>query len=88
MAAFLALIEIHLKPGALDPQGQAVGNGLRSLGHAGVRDVRVGKHIRLRLEASDAAAARTEVERMCAELLVNPVMETCAFQVRPDEGRA
>ena len=82
--AFVAAIEVHLKPGALDPQGQAVGNGLRALGHAGVRDVRVGKHVRVRLEASDEAAARADVERMCRELLVNPVMETYAFTLEED----
>ncbi len=81
MPAFLAAIEVHLKPGALDPQGQAVGKGLRALGHAGVTDVRVGKHLRVRLEAADAAAARAEVERMCRELLANPVMETFSFDV-------
>ena len=82
MAAFLADVEVHLKPAALDPQGQAVGDGLRSLGHAGVTDVRVGKHLRIRLEAEDAVAARAEVERMCRELLANPVMETFAFDLR------
>jgi len=79
--AFLAAIEVHLKPGALDPQGQAVGQGLRSLGHDGVTDVRVGKHLRVRLEAADLASARAEVERMCRELLANPVMESFAFDV-------
>lgn len=84
VAAFLAAIEVHLKPGALDPQGQAVSNGLRALGHTGVRDVRVGKHVRVWLDADDEAAARADVERMCKELLVNPVMETYAFTVEPD----
>lgn len=81
MPRFVAAVEIHLKPGALDPQGQAVGDGLRQLGHAGVREVRVGKHVRLQLEATDLAAARLEVERMCAELLANPVMETYQIAV-------
>ncbi len=76
MPVFVAAVEIHLKPGALDPQGQAVADGLRQLGHAGVRQVRVGKHVRLELEAEDAAGARAKVQRMCEELLANPVMET------------
>lgn len=84
LPAFVAAIEVHLKPGALDPQGQAVGRGLRSLGHTGVTDVRVGKHLRVRLEASDLDAARTEVERMCRELLANPVMETFVLHVTDD----
>lgn len=83
MVPFVAEIEVHLKPGALDPQGQAVAAGLRSLGHTGVTDVRVGKHLRIRLEAEDESAARAEIQRMCRELLANPVMETVAFDVHP-----
>lgn len=81
MPAFLAIIEVHLKPGALDPQGQAVEHGLHALGFAGVAGVRVGKHLRLRLDAADAAAAHQTVRRMCEELLANPVMETYSFEV-------
>lgn len=80
---FVAAIEVHLKPAALDPAGQAVGRGLRAMGHTGVEDVRVGKHLRLRLRAPDLPAARAAVERMCGELLANPVMETFAFTVLP-----
>jgi phosphoribosylformylglycinamidine synthase len=81
--AFLVAAEIHLKPGALDPQGQAVGAGLRALGHTEVEDVRVGKHVRLRVRAADADAARAAGERMCRQLLANPVLETYAVEVRP-----
>ena len=86
MARFLAAVEIHLKPGALDPQGQAVGDGLRQLGHTGVQGVRVGKHIRVELEAADADAARREVERMCEELLANPVMEHYRIELTAAEA--
>jgi phosphoribosylformylglycinamidine synthase subunit PurS len=82
MAAYEADVRVHLKPGALDPQGQAVAAGLRALGYAEVTDVRVGKHLRVRLEAVSAAEARAAVDRMCRELLANPVMETYAFDVR------
>jgi len=84
MASYLGAVEIHLRPGALDPQGQAVGAGLRALGHGGVSEVRVGKHVRVRLEAADAAAARAELERMCGELLANPVLETFTVTLLPD----
>ena len=83
---FTAELEIHLKPGALDPQGQAVAAGLRALGHAGVTGVRVGKHLRLGVEATDEAAAGAEVRRMCDELLANPVMETFSYRVRPADA--
>ncbi len=91
MERFLVAVEIHLKPAALDPQGQAVAAALRSLGHDGVRDVRVGKHLLLQLEAEDASAAEAEAEKMCASLLANPVMEThriAVTAVRPARRRS
>ena len=84
MAVFVAAVQIHLRPGALDPQGQAVGAGLQALGHAEVLAARVGKHVRLRLEAADAAAAQAAVERMCEELLANPVLETYRVTVEAE----
>ncbi|MEN9204434.1 MAG: phosphoribosylformylglycinamidine synthase subunit PurS [Thermostichales cyanobacterium SZTDM-1c_bins_54] len=84
MVAYLAHVEIHLKPSVLDPAGVAVQKGLQQLGH-GVEQVRIGKSIRLYLNARDAAAARQEVEAMCAELLVNPVIETFTVTIEPGE---
>jgi len=83
VAEFVAALEIHLKPGALDPQGQAVAAALRALGRSEVAEVRVGKHVLIRLRADDEQAARSAAEAMAAELLANPVMETCAVDIRP-----
>lgn len=71
------LINVHIVPrkGLLDPQGKAVADSLRTLGFAGVRDVHVGRHLVLELEAADAAAADRAVRDMCGRLLANPVTE-------------
>jgi phosphoribosylformylglycinamidine synthase len=66
---------VSLKPGLLDPQGKAVEGALPALGWTNVRDVRVGKHIALTVEADDDRAARVQVEEMAARLLSNPVIE-------------
>ena len=70
-----ARVHVTLKPGVLDPQGEAVRHALTSLGFEGVTSVRQGKLIELDLTATDPEAAREEVERMCAQLLANPVIE-------------
>lgn len=70
-----ARVHVTLKPGVLDPQGEAVRHALTSLGFEGVASVRQGKLIELDLTATDPEAARAEVERMCAQLLANPVIE-------------
>ena len=70
-----ATVLVRPKQGILDPQGEAVGSSLRQLGFA-VDDARVGKLIDLELEAADTDAARAEVERMCEQLLANPLIES------------
>jgi phosphoribosylformylglycinamidine synthase PurS subunit len=66
---------IRPKTGILDPQGEAVQGSLATLGFA-VTSARVGRLVDLEVEAADLDAARTEVERMCAELLANPLIES------------
>ena len=49
---------VSLKPGLLDPQGKAVEGSLPAMGWTNVSGVRVGKHIKLAVEAEDEATAR------------------------------
>ncbi len=76
-----ALVRIDLKPGVLDPQGQAVANALHGLGFDGVQSARQGKVIELELNETDVDAARAAVEAMCEKLLANPVIETYAVTI-------
>jgi phosphoribosylformylglycinamidine synthase PurS subunit len=78
---FEARIEVTHRAGVLDPQGATVERTLPMLGYGGVRDVRIGKCIRLTLDADDRAAARAEVEEMCERLLVNPVIEAYEIEL-------
>ena len=79
-----ATVLVRPKVGILDPQGEAVQASLQALGFAVSRS-RVGRLVDLELDASDAAAARTEVERMCAELLANPLIESVEIHVEDGE---
>ena len=72
---------IRPKAGILDPQGEAVRGSLATLGFA-VTSARVGRLVDLEIEAADLDAARTEVERMCTELLANPLIES--FEIVED----
>ncbi|MDX1619886.1 MAG: phosphoribosylformylglycinamidine synthase subunit PurS [Nitriliruptorales bacterium] len=73
-------IDVLLKPEILDPQGRAVERALPGLGYDGVSDVRVGKHLELTVEADDGSLDQT-VERMCADFLTNPVIESYTWRV-------
>jgi phosphoribosylformylglycinamidine synthase subunit PurS len=76
-----ATVLVRPKPGILDPQGQAVESSLRQLGFA-VADARIGRVVDLEVEASDEVAARAEVERMCQQLLANPLIESYEIELQ------
>lgn len=78
---FPVLVEVLLRPGIADPQGATIQRALPALGFAGVEQVRVGKAIRFTVEAADAAAARSQVDELCARLLANPVIEDTMVSV-------
>jgi len=59
----------------LDPQGKAVNSSLHNLGLSQVQDVRIGKHISLKIEAADKQQAEQLATEACKKLLVNQVME-------------
>ncbi len=65
-------ITITLKPGVLDAQGQAVLQGLQTLGHDQVSAVRVGRFIELTVPDGIRPA---DLDQMCERFLANPLLE-------------
>ncbi|MCB1335996.1 MAG: phosphoribosylformylglycinamidine synthase subunit PurS [Maritimibacter sp.] len=74
-------VDVMLKAGVLDPQGEAVRHALGVLGFEGVAGVRQGKVIELSLEQKDPAKAEAEVREMCEKLLANTVIESYRVEV-------
>ena len=75
-----ATVLVRPKQGILDPQGQAVESSLRALGFS-VDGARVGRVVDLEVDAGDTASAREAVERMCEQLLANPLIETYEIEL-------
>ena len=75
-----ATVLVRPKPTILDPQGEAVGSALVHLGFE-VQDARVGKVIDLEVEATNAEQAKLQVERMCEQLLANPLIESYEVEI-------
>lgn len=78
---FQAHINIMPHKELLDPQGKTVQQNLPNLQIKGVEDVRIGKHVTMRLEAPNEAAAREQVENACKKLLANLIMETYTYEI-------
>jgi phosphoribosylformylglycinamidine synthase len=78
-----ATVLIRPKEGILDPQGDAVRHSLQKLGFD-VHGARVGRVVDLDVDAEDAGEVRAEIQRMCEDLLANPLIES--FEIRLEES--
>jgi phosphoribosylformylglycinamidine synthase subunit PurS len=75
-----ATVLVRPKPGILDPQGEAVESSLRQLGFR-VAEARVGRLVDLDIAGDDEAAVRAQLERMCEQLLANPLIESYEIEL-------
>jgi phosphoribosylformylglycinamidine synthase subunit PurS len=75
-----ATVLVRPKEGILDPQGEAVRQSLRKLGFD-VDSARVGRVVDLEIGAEGRDDVQAQVERMCAELLANPLIESVEIRV-------
>jgi phosphoribosylformylglycinamidine synthase len=78
-----ATVIVRPKPGILDPQGEAVEGSLRQLGFA-VGQARVGRVVDLELESGPSEDVRADLERMCEQLLANPLIESYEIELEED----
>ena len=69
------IVNISLKEGVLDPEGQAIKTSLSNLGFENLNDVRTGKQIVLNFEKLEENEAVLKAKKMCEDLLVNSVIE-------------
>jgi phosphoribosylformylglycinamidine synthase len=76
---FIAEVVVMPHKELLDPQGKTVNHSLNSMGLSAISDVRIGKHMRIALEAENEAQAREQVETACKQVLHNAVMENYSF---------
>jgi phosphoribosylformylglycinamidine synthase PurS subunit len=79
-----ATVLVRPKPGILDPQGEAVLGSLKQLGFA-VDDARVGRVVDLELQNGGREQARADLERMCEQLLANPLIESYEIELVEDQ---
>ena len=69
------MVNISLKEGVLDPEGQAIKTSLSNLGFENLNDVRTGIQIILDFEKLEENEAVLKAKKMCEDLLVNTVIE-------------
>ncbi|MEO6037204.1 MAG: phosphoribosylformylglycinamidine synthase subunit PurS [Saprospiraceae bacterium] len=79
---FIAEIDIMPHRELLDPQGKTVVNNMKHLDLSGITDVRIGRHVRMTLEAASETEARQKVDTACQKLLANPIMEHYTYALQ------
>ena len=79
------IVNISLKEGVLDPEGQAIDNTLRNLGFNNFNNIRTGKQIILNIDKTDENKILKEADKMCQELLVNTVIENYHIDIIKDK---
>jgi phosphoribosylformylglycinamidine synthase PurS subunit len=75
-----ATVLVRPKQGILDPQGEAVEGSLRKLGFP-IGEARMGRLVDLEVDAASRDEAHAQVERMCRELLANPLIESYEIEL-------
>lgn len=83
---FRVEVLVQPRPGVMDPQAEAVGESLSSLGYAAVAVERVGRHLSMKVRCASEAEARGMADELCEKLLVNPNLETYSLVVTPLEA--
>lgn len=78
---FKAEIDVMPLDALLDPQGKAVTGSMKNIGLESIDGVRIGRHVRLFVEANSSSEAEKMVEEACKKLLANQIMESYTFQV-------
>ncbi len=78
---FKADIKVTLKKSVFDPQGATVMHSLETLGFKSVNNVRIGKFIQVEIDGNSVDEANEFIEKMCDQLLANPVIESYTYEV-------
>jgi phosphoribosylformylglycinamidine synthase PurS subunit len=73
-------IEVSLKPGHSDPEGETTARLLKELGYA-VNAVNVSKVYNILLQAQTPREAKAKVEEMCKKLLANPTKDNYTITI-------
>ena len=77
---YRARIEVGLKPGHSDPEGEMTSQSLRELKYL-VKSVSVSKVYEVYFEASSRKEAEKQVDEMCRRLLANPTKDDYNFKI-------
>jgi phosphoribosylformylglycinamidine synthase len=81
---YRARIEVSLKPGHSDPEGEMTAQSLKELNFV-AKKVNVSKVYLVAFEAENKKKAAEEVEEMCRKLLANPTKDKYSYTIEEEK---
>ena len=78
---FRAEIDVMPLKSLLDPQGKAVTSSMKNIGLDAIEGVRIGRHVRLFVDAGSQVEADKMVDEACKKLLANQIMESYIYSL-------
>jgi phosphoribosylformylglycinamidine synthase len=76
-------VQIRLKKGVADPEGDNTLKALNLLGFKGLSAVHSAKLFEIELEGENREMVKEQVEEMCRRLLANPVIQDYRIELVP-----
>jgi phosphoribosylformylglycinamidine synthase len=78
---FIAEIDVMPIKSLLDPQGKAISASMGNVGLSEIKNVRIGKHVTLEIEAENLEIANNKVDEACKKMLCNLIMESYTYKL-------
>ncbi len=81
MDQFSVKVFIRLRPSVLDPAGEATKSASNKLGVEGIKSLRIGKMIEVKIESETENEVREKIDLLCDRLFANTVIEDYEYSI-------
>ena len=81
MEQFSVKVFIRLRPSVLDPAGEATKSASNKLGVEGIKSLRIGKMIEVKIESETENDVREKIDLLCDRLFANTVIEDYEYSI-------
>ena len=81
MNQFSVKVFIRLRPSVLDPAGEATKSASNKLGVEGIKSLRIGKMIEVKIESETENEVREKIDLLCDRLFANTVIEDYEYSI-------
>ena len=82
MDQFEVKVFVRLRPSVLDPAGEATKSASCKLGVEGIKSLRIGKMIEIKIEGDKEEKIKEKINLLCDRLFANTVIEDYEYSIK------